>query len=112
MFEDEEGNFFGFNYNATVKEERGLLSSVIESINYMYENVIESYVEDIYTGVIEEYTLATVKVGCLSTRGHRNLTKIFSKCLNIFLCISVDWMVFLRLGHPRQRRRDQQFQRR
>ena len=78
MFEDEEGNFFGFNYNATVKEERGLLSSVIESINYMYENVIESYVEDIYTGVIEEYTLATVKVGCLSTRGHRNLTKIFS----------------------------------
>ena len=64
LFEDEEGNFFGFNYNATVKEERGLLSSLIESINYMYENVIESYVEDIYTGVIEEYTLATVKVGC------------------------------------------------
>ena len=29
----------------------------------MYENVIESYVEDIYTGVIEDYTIATVKVG-------------------------------------------------
>ena len=28
----------------------------------MYENVIESYVEDIYTGVIEDYTIATVKV--------------------------------------------------
>ena len=95
MFEDEEGNFFGFNYNATVKEERGLLSSVIESINYMYENVIESYVEDIYTGVIEEYTLATVKVGCLSTRGHRNLTKIFSKCLNIFLVFQlIGWFFF------------------
>ena len=28
----------------------------------MYDNIIESYVEDIYTGVIEDYTIATVKV--------------------------------------------------
>ena len=34
----------------------------MDSLTYMYENVIESYVEDIYTGVIEDYTIATVKV--------------------------------------------------
>ena len=61
--EDEDGNFFGFNYNATVKEQYGLGKSIIGSINYMYDNIIESYVEDIYTGVIEDYTIATVKVG-------------------------------------------------
>ena len=61
--EDEDGNFFGFNYNATVKEQYGLGKSIIGSINYVYDNIIESYVEDIYTGVIEDYTIATVKVG-------------------------------------------------
>ena len=45
--EDEDGNFFGFNYNATVKEQYGLGKSIIGSINYMYDNIIESYVEDI-----------------------------------------------------------------
>ena len=63
FLEDEDGNFFGFNYNSTVKEQYGLGKSIIGSINYMYDNIIESYVEDIYTGVIEDYTIATVKVG-------------------------------------------------
>ena len=67
--EDENGNFFGFNYNATVKEQYGLGKSIIGSINYMYDNIIESYVEDIYTGVIEDYTIATVKVGVKKTYG-------------------------------------------
>ena len=62
FLEDENGNFFGFNYNSTVKEQYGLGKSLIGSINYIYDNIIESYVEDIYTGVIEEYTIATVKV--------------------------------------------------
>jgi len=62
FLEDENGNFFGFNYNSTVKEEYGLGKSIIGSINYMYDNIIESYVEDIYTGVIEDYTIATVKL--------------------------------------------------
>ena len=76
--EDEDGNFFGFNYNSTVKvmmiiiimmlimilqARDGLGASIIGSLNYMYDNIVESYVEDIYTGVIEDYTIATVKVG-------------------------------------------------
>jgi len=62
FLEDESGNFFGFNFNSTEVQSRGIFKPFLDSLTYMYENVIESYVEDIYTGVIEDYTIATVKL--------------------------------------------------
>lgn len=62
FLEDESGNFFGFNFNSSQVASRGIFTPFLDSLTYMYENVIESYVEDIYTGVIEDYTIATVKV--------------------------------------------------
>ena len=86
FLEDEDGNFFGFNYNSTVKEQYGLGKSIIGSINYMYDNIIESYVEDIYTGVIEDYTIATVKVG----------VRFYQECNgnNLVILQLIGWFVF------------------
>lgn len=58
----------------------------------MYDNIIESYVEDIYTGVIEDYTIATVKVSF----------KISHRRQKEFLQFSVDWLVRLRLCIDRE----------
>ena len=60
--EEETGNFFGFNFNSTVARDAGILTALTGSLNYLYDNVIDSYVENVYTLVVQEYTIATIKV--------------------------------------------------
>ena len=56
------GGFFGFN--TSVFASRGLLGGVYANLALLYDDIIEAYVEDVYTDVIEGYTIATIKV-CL-----------------------------------------------
>ena len=41
---------------------RGLVGGLYDSLSYLYESVIQDYVESVYTDVIEGYTIATIKV--------------------------------------------------
>ena len=61
FIESSQDNFFGFN-TANVKD-RSLFSGILESVKYLYESIIEDYMGDVYTDVIEGYTIATIKVG-------------------------------------------------
>ena len=38
------------------------MAGLADSFSYLYENVIQDYVESVYTDVIEGYTIATIKV--------------------------------------------------
>ena len=58
--ESSSGAFFGFN--TTTFAERGLISGVYDSLAGIYDNIVQAYVEDVYTDVIEGYTIATIKV--------------------------------------------------
>ena len=60
FIESSQDNFFGFN-TANVKD-RSLFSGILESVKYLYESIIEDYMGDVYTDVIEGYTIATIKV--------------------------------------------------
>ena len=44
-------------------KDRSLFSGILESVKYLYESIIEDYMGDVYTDVIEGYTIATIKVG-------------------------------------------------
>ena len=60
FIDSSQDNFFGFN-TANVKD-RSLFSGILESVKYLYESIIEDYMGDVYTDVIEEYVSATIKV--------------------------------------------------
>ena len=60
FIESSQDNFFGFN-TETVKD-RSLFDGILESVKYLYESIIEDYMSDVYTDVIEGYTIATIKV--------------------------------------------------
>jgi len=60
FIESSQDNFFGFN-TANVKD-RSLFSGLLESVKYLYESIIEDYLGDVYTDVIEGYTIATIKL--------------------------------------------------
>ena len=60
ILESSSGAFFGFN--TTTFAERGLISGVYDSLAGIYDNIVQAYVEDVYTDVIEGYTIATIKV--------------------------------------------------
>ena len=54
-------NHFGF-YNSN----RGVVGGLLDSFNGIYENIVKDYVTDVYTDVIEGYSIATIKVSTLS----------------------------------------------
>ena len=81
--EEETGNFFGFNFNSTVARDAGILTALTGSLNYLYDNVIDSYVENVYTLVVQEYTIATIKV---KSRVQGYEPKIKTRYANLFLC--------------------------
>ena len=58
--ESSQDNFFGFNTKPV--KNRGLVGGLYDSLSYLYESVIQDYVESVYTDVIEGYTIATIKV--------------------------------------------------
>ena len=60
FIESSQNNFFGFN-TETVKD-RSLFSGLLESVKYLYESIIEDYMADVFTDVIEGYTSATINV--------------------------------------------------
>lgn len=60
ILESSSGAFFGFN--TTTFAERGLISGVYDSLAGIYDNIVQAYVEDVYTDVIEGYTIATIKL--------------------------------------------------
>merc|ERR1719414_2871222 len=60
FIESSQDNFFGFN-TETVKD-RSLFDGILESVKYLYESIIEDYMSDVYTDVIEGYTIATIKL--------------------------------------------------
>ena len=60
ILESSQDNFFGFNTKPV--KNRGLVGGLYESLSYLYESVIQDYVESVYTDVIEGYTIATIKV--------------------------------------------------
>ena len=39
-----------------------MFGGIVDSFNGIYENVISDYITDVYTDVIEGYTIATLKV--------------------------------------------------
>ena len=43
-------------------KDRSLFDGILESVKYLYESIIEDYMSDVYTDVIEGYTIATIKV--------------------------------------------------
>ena len=60
FIESSQNNFFGFN-TETVKD-RSLFDGLFESVKYLYESIIEDYMGDVFTDVIEGYTSATIRV--------------------------------------------------
>ena len=60
ILESSQDNFFGFNTKPV--KNRGLVGGLYDSLSYLYESVIQDYVESVYTDVIEGYTIATIKV--------------------------------------------------
>ena len=60
ILESSQDNFFGFNTEPV--KNRGLVGGLYDSLSYLYESVIQDYVESVYTDVIEGYTIATIKV--------------------------------------------------
>jgi hypothetical protein len=56
--------------------------------NGLYENIVKDYVTDVYTDVIEGYSIATIKVGALRRSGASS---------------SALWMVLRRLDADTQR---------
>ena len=41
---------------------RGVIGGLLDSFNGIYENIVKDYVTDVYTDVIEGYSIATIKV--------------------------------------------------
>ena len=41
---------------------RGVVGGLLDSFNGIYENIVKDYVTDVYTDVIEGYSIATIKV--------------------------------------------------
>ena len=60
FIESSQNNFFGFN-TETVKD-RSLFDGLFESVKYLYESIIEDYMGDVFTDVIEGYVSATINV--------------------------------------------------
>ena len=85
FIESSQNNFFGFN-TETVKD-RSLFSGLLESVKYLYESIIEDYMGDVFTDVIEGYTSATIRV----------IQTSISLILNNFLFI-VNWLVHFRVN--------------
>ena len=63
---------------------RGLVGGLYDSLSYLYESVIQDYVESVYTDVIEGYTIATIKVLWKAALFLQNTINV-----------SVDWLVCL-----------------
>jgi hypothetical protein len=55
-----DGGFFGFN--TSVFASRGLAGGIYANLAGIYDNIVQAYVEDVYTDVIEGYTIATIKL--------------------------------------------------
>lgn len=60
FIESSQNNFFGFN-TETVKD-RSLFDGLFESVKYLYESIIEDYMGDVFTDVIEGYVSATISL--------------------------------------------------
>ena len=52
---------------------RGVVGGLLDSFNGIYENIVKDYVTDVYTDVIEGYSIATIKVSYWT-----NVTKMTS----------------------------------
>ena len=39
-----------------------MIGGLLDSFNGIYENIVKDYVTDVYTDVIEGYSIATIKV--------------------------------------------------
>ena len=91
ILESSQDNFFGFNTKPV--KNRGLVGGLYDSLSYLYESVIQDYVESVYTDVIEGYTIATIKVLCSCS--FLFLPVSWTKhCINL----SADWLVCLRVS--------------
>ena len=60
LLESTTGDFFGFN--TTGFQSRGVIGGMYDSLAGIYDNIVKSYVEAVYTDVIEGYTIATIKL--------------------------------------------------
>ena len=60
LLESTTGDFFGFN--TTSFAQRGVLGGIRDSFTGIYDNIVKDYVTDVYTDVIEGYTIATIKL--------------------------------------------------
>ena len=60
LLESTTGEFFGFN--TTSFASRGVLGGIRDSLSGIYDNIVKDYVTDVYTDVIEGYTIATIKL--------------------------------------------------
>lgn len=60
LLESTSGDFFGFN--TTSFAQRGVLGGIRDSLAGIYDNIVKDYVTDVYTDVIEGYTIATIKL--------------------------------------------------
>merc|ERR1719510_2416838 len=57
----ETGDFYGFN-TTYFTNNRGVIGGLLDSFNGIYENIVKDYVTDVYTDVIEGYSIATIKL--------------------------------------------------
>jgi hypothetical protein len=60
LIESTAGDFFG--YNTTSFQTRGIIGGLQDSLTGIYDNIVKDYVTDVYTDVIEGYTIATIKL--------------------------------------------------
>ena len=60
LLESTTGDFFGFN--TTSFASRGVIGGIRDSFTGIYDNIVKDYVTDVYTDVIEGYTIATIKL--------------------------------------------------
>ena len=61
MSDLETYDFFGYN-TTLLSSDRGLLGGLLDSFTGIYDNIVKDYVTDVYTDVIEGYSIATIKV--------------------------------------------------
>jgi len=57
----ETYDFFGYN-TTLLSSDRGLLGGLLDSFTGIYDNIVKDYVTDVYTDVIEGYSIATIKL--------------------------------------------------
>ena len=74
-----------------------MVGGLLDSFNGIYENIVKDYVTDVYTDVIEGYSIATIKV---KINFEHTFTFYFDLQLVNNTCVTAVWLVLRWLNAP------------